>query len=152
MPVSSRSGRISMPGVVMSIRKHPMPSWRGATGSVRARQIAQWARSAIVVHTFSPVIDQPPSTSVAAVVSDARSLPAPGSENIWHHVISPRSDGPTQRSCCSAVPCPMMVGSTQPATWRWSRRTRAAFSSASIASCSIGDASSPHGRGQWGTR
>ena len=37
----------------------------------------------------------------------------------------------------------MIVGSTQPATCRWSRRTRASRSSSSMASCSIGDGVEP---------
>ena len=78
-------------------------------------QLAMWA---IVVHTFCPVSDHPPSTRSARVVSDARSEPAPGSLNSWHHRISPRIVGPIQRSCCSAVPCAMSVGSTQAPTWR----------------------------------
>ena len=39
------------------------------------------------------MIDQPPSTRVGRVVSEARSLPAPGSENIWHQ----RDLGPQRR-------------------------------------------------------
>ena len=64
----------------------------------------QSAWRAIEVQTFWPVSSQPPSTFVARVVSPARSEPAPGSLNSWHQVISPRSVGRIQRSCCSWVP------------------------------------------------
>ena len=40
-PVSSRSGRMSMPGVFMSSMKNEMPSCFGASGSVRASRIPQ---------------------------------------------------------------------------------------------------------------
>ena len=114
--------------------------------------MAQSASRAIDVHTFWPVIDQPPSTRSARVDSEARSLPAPGSENIWHQLTSPRSEGPMKRSCCSGLPCATRVGKTQPAIARCARRTRAARSSRSITSCSTGEASRPQGRGQWGAR
>ena len=88
-----------MPGVDMSTRKQVMPSCLGAAGLVRARQMPQSASLAMVVHTFWPVSDQPPSTRSARVASDARSEPAPGSENSWHHVSSWRSDGAMNCSC-----------------------------------------------------
>ena len=69
----------------------------GTSGSVRARQIPQSASRASDVHTFCPVSRQPPSTRRAAVRSAARSDPAPGSLNSWHHVISPRSVGRANR-------------------------------------------------------
>ena len=62
-----------------------MPSCRGCAGSVRAMQIAQAACRASEVQIFWPVIFQPPSTRSALVVSPARSEPAPGSLNSWHH-------------------------------------------------------------------
>ena len=45
----------------------------------------QRAWRAYDVHTFWPVSSQPSSTGVARVDNDARSLPAPGSLNSWHH-------------------------------------------------------------------
>ena len=78
-----------------------MPLCFGASGLVRARQIAQSARCASDVHTFCPVSRQPPSTRSARVRSEARSEPASGSLNSWHQVISPRSVGATKRSICS---------------------------------------------------
>ena len=107
-----------MPGVFMSTMKQVMPSCFGASGSVRARQMPQSAMCAIVVQTFWPVSDQPPSARTARMASDARSEPAPGSLNSWHHMISPRMVGPIQRSCCSAVPCAISVGNTHAPTCR----------------------------------
>jgi hypothetical protein len=51
-PVSSRSGRTSIPGVCMSSMKQLMPSCLGASGFVRASRIPQSACFAIEVHTF----------------------------------------------------------------------------------------------------
>ena len=104
MPVSSRSGRTSMPAVFMSSMKKEIPSCLGASGSVRARRIPQSARSAIEVQTFWPLTSQPPSIRSARVVSDARSEPAPGSLKSWHHSISPRNVGGIQRCCWASVP------------------------------------------------
>ena len=128
-----------------------IPACFGASGLVRARQMAQSDFWAIDVHTFWPDSDQPPSTRTALVDSEARSEPAPGSLNIWHHEIWPRRVGPTKRSCCSAVPWAMIVGSAHAPTARFGRRTRARASSSSITSCSTGPASRPHGAGQCGT-
>ena len=93
-----------MPGVFMSSMKNEMPSCFETSGSVRASRIPQCARSAIDVHTFWPLTSQPPSTRSARVVSEARSEPAPGSLNSWHHSISPRNVGGIHRCCCSSVP------------------------------------------------
>ncbi len=46
---------------------------------------ASWAN---VVHTFWPVIRQPPSSFTAFVFSEARSDPDSGSENPWHQISS----------------------------------------------------------------
>ena len=80
----------------------------------------------------------------------AASEPAPGSENSWHHVISPRNVGPTHRSHCSGVPCWEIVWMIQPVMPRLG--TFAPRSSCSITSCSAAEASRPHGGGQCGTR
>ena len=62
-----------------------MPRRLGTVGSVRARQMANSDSWAQVLHTFWPVrIHWSPSGS-ARMASDARSEPAPGSLNIWHH-------------------------------------------------------------------
>ena len=44
----------------------------------------------------------------------ARSDPASGSENSWHHSSSPRSIGRRNRSFCSSVPWRRSVGPTMP--------------------------------------
>ena len=62
-----------------------MPLCFGASGSVRARQTPHCALCAADVHTFCPVSFQPPSARTAFVRSEARSDPAPGSLNSWHH-------------------------------------------------------------------
>ena len=64
----------------------------------------QCENCAAVVQIFWPVIRQPPSTLVALVVRPARSEPAPGSENSWHQIISPRNVGGRKRCFCSSVP------------------------------------------------
>ncbi|SKW95082.1 Uncharacterised protein [Mycobacteroides abscessus subsp. abscessus] len=43
----------------------------------------------------------------------ARSDPAPGSENSWHHIISPRNVGGRNRCFCSSVPYATMDGTSQ---------------------------------------
>ena len=90
-----------------------IPSCRGAAGSVRAMQIAQAACWASEVQIFCPVSRQPPSARSARVVSPARSEPAPGSLNSWHHRKSPRSVGGRNRSCCSGCRAGSAPGTTQ---------------------------------------
>src|SRR5579875_2400356 len=51
----------------------------------RARQIPHAASRASEVQIFWPLIRQPPSVRSARVVRPARSEPAPGSLNSWHH-------------------------------------------------------------------
>ena len=46
--------------------------------------------------------------------SPARSEPAPGSLNSWHHTSSPRSIGGRKRCFCSSVPWAMIVGPAMP--------------------------------------
>jgi len=58
-----------------------------------------------MVHTFWPLIFQPPSTRVALVLIDAASEPASGSENSWHQISSLRNAFSTNRSICHGVPC-----------------------------------------------
>ena len=100
-----------------------MPLCCGTSGSVRARQMPQSARSATEFQTFWPVSCQPPSTRSARVRSEARSEPEPGSENSWHQTSSPSSDGRTNRSRCASVPCWRIVGTAQPAITRSGRVT-----------------------------
>ena len=129
-----------------------MPWCCGTSGSVRARQMPQSARSATEFQTFWPVSRQPPSTRSARIRSEARSEPAPGSENSWHQVSSPSSDGRTNRSRCASVPCCRIVGTAQPAITRSGRVTPARASSWSITTWVTGSAARPYGAGQCGVR
>ena len=61
---------------------------RGASGSVRARHRPHEANWAYEVQTLRPLTRYPPSTGVARVASDARSLPASGSLKSWHQISS----------------------------------------------------------------
>ena len=81
VPVICTSGRTSIPGVCMSTTKYVMPLWASAVGSVRARRMPYRATCASVVHTFWPLTTNSSPSRSARVVSDARSLPAPGSLN-----------------------------------------------------------------------
>ena len=129
-----------------------MPLCLGASGLLRARQMPQSARSATEFQTFCPDSRQPPSTFVARVRSDARSDPAPGSEKSWHQVSSPSSDGRTNRSRCSSVPCSRIVGTAHPAITMSGRVSPAAASSWSMTIWVTASAPRPYGAGQWGVR
>ena len=129
-----------------------MPLCWGTSGSVRARQMPQSARSATEVHTFWPVSLQPPSTRSALVRSEARSEPDPGSEKSWHQTSSPRSDGSTNRSRCASLPCSRIVGSAQPAITMSGRATSARASSSSMTIWVTASAPRPYGAGQCGVR
>src|SRR6202034_3479618 len=128
-PVISRSGRIRMPGELISIRKEVIPLCFGASGSVRARHTPHCALCADDVHTFWPVNSQPPSTRTALVRRDARSEPASGSENSGHQKSSPRNVPGTKRSTCSGVPCSRMVDAAHQPMTRSGRATSADASS-----------------------
>lgn len=94
-----------------------MPLCFGASLSVRARQIAQSASTAIEFQTFWPTSRQRPSSRTAEVVNEARSEPAPGSLNSWHHVSSPRSVGSANRSIgAGSPPCRIVGMAHQPIT------------------------------------
>ena len=81
-----------------------MPAWGLASGSVRARQIPRSATRPFEHHTFCPVRTHSSPSSSAVVASEARSLPAPGSENSWHHTsVASRIRG-RWAACCSGVP------------------------------------------------
>ena len=51
----------------------------------------RWEYWAKLVHTFWPLMIQRSPSCTARVVSDARSLPEPGSEKPWHHCSAPES-------------------------------------------------------------
>jgi hypothetical protein len=69
----------------------------------------------LVVHTFCPLKRHEPSPARRARVwIPARSEPAAGSENSWHHTSSAVSIGPRWRCFCSSVPWAMIVGPSMP--------------------------------------
>ena len=70
-----------------------MPLRLGTSGSVRASSTPKSARWAHVVHTFWPVSTHSSPSRSARVASEARSDPAPGSLNSWHHTSSLRTIG-----------------------------------------------------------
>ncbi len=84
-PVISRSGRTSTPGWSISNAKYEMPVCFGAFGSVRAISIPRLQICAVDVHTFWPVMTHSSPSRSALHCSPARSEPAPGSLNSWHH-------------------------------------------------------------------
>ncbi len=81
-----------------------MPWCFGRSGSVRASRMPKSASSAQVVQTFWPVTTHSSPSRTALVASDARSEPAPGSLNSWHHFSSLRTMGGRKRSRWSSVP------------------------------------------------
>src|ERR1700738_3602369 len=127
-----------------------MPLCFGAVGLVLANSAPHFEYCAPVVQIFWPVIRQPPSTLVAFVVRLARSEPAPGSENSWHQIISPRNVGGRKRCFCSSVPNATTDGTSHVAIPRVGRRTCPAANSCWMMICSIGDADRPHGLGRCG--
>ncbi len=75
-PVGIFSGRTVTPGACMSITIVVMPWCLGASGLVRTVTRPKPARWAPLVHTFWPLIRQPPSTLAALVLMPAASEPA----------------------------------------------------------------------------
>jgi len=136
-PVIWRNGRTSMPGVAMSTRKYVIPRCLGASGSVRASRMPWWLVSAFEVHTFWPFTTHWSPSRSARVTNPARSLPAPGSLNSWHHISSPRSMAGMNRCRCSSVPSSRIAGPTiECATANAPAITpKSADSSAKITSC-----------------
>src|SRR5271167_2636698 len=104
-PVICRNGRTSTSGAFISTITVVMPACLGTSGSVRTVASPRAQYCAPLVHTFCPLIFQPPSTRVALVLIDAASEPASGSENSWHQISSLRSAFSTNRSICHGVPC-----------------------------------------------
>src|SRR5947208_3661781 len=87
-----------------------MPLCFGASASVRAKHTPQSANWAYDVHTFWPLSTHPPSTASARVDTEARSDPAPGSLNSWHHSSSAERIFESHRSFCEDEPCASSVG------------------------------------------
>ena len=100
-PLIISIGRRVIPGVSMSTKNAVMPRWRDSGVPVRVSRTQRSEKSAMLVHTFWPLIVQVlavsasppfgPRFGVARQLSDARSLPLPGSEKPWHHSSSPES-------------------------------------------------------------
>ena len=66
-----------MPGVSRSTKNAVIPSWPGAVRVSRTHRVENCAK---LVQTFCPLTIQLSPSWTARVVSDARSLPDPGSE------------------------------------------------------------------------
>src|SRR2546423_13950734 len=63
----------------------------------------RWAYGTQLVHPFGPLTRQASPSSTARSRSEARSLPASGSERPWHQASSPRSsDGRAQAAMAGA--------------------------------------------------
>ena len=91
-PVISRSGRTSTPGWCMSMANQVMPWCLGTSGSVRAISMPRSAVWPSEVHTFWPLTIHSSPSLTARVVRPARSEPAPGSLNSWHHAFGAGDD------------------------------------------------------------
>ncbi len=109
-PARVRSGLTVTPGASIGMASQEIPRCFGACGSVRTSSSHQSATSAWEVQIFEPVTTYASPSRTARVRKEARSEPAPGSLNPWHHTSSPRSTGGSQRARCSAVPSAAMVG------------------------------------------
>src|SRR4051795_9979644 len=127
-----------------------MPLCLGADGSVLASSMPHCESCAAVVQIFCPVIRQPPSTLVALVDRLARSEPAPGSENSWHQIISPRKVGGRNLCCCSSVPNATIDGMIHAAMPICGRLTSPDENSWAMMICSTGSDARPHGLGRCG--
>jgi hypothetical protein len=101
---------MSTPGWCMSHANQVMPWCLGASGLVRAISMPMSAIWPPLVHTFCPLTIHSSPSLMALQPRPARSLPAPGSLNSWHHACWPVTMGSTYSSICSWVPCTAMVG------------------------------------------
>src|ERR1022692_1382940 len=127
-----------------------MPECLGASVLVRTVARPYLLRCAPLVHTFWPLIVQPPSDLTALVLMPAASDPAPGSLKSWHQMTSWFKAGTTQRMTCSGVAYWIRVRITQLVIPYDGRLMPAALNSCSTTSCSTAPASRPHGFGQFG--
>ena len=130
-----------------------MPWCRLESGSVRASRMAQSAVAAPLVHTFCPVTTHSSPSRTARVRRLARSDPASGSENSWHHRWSPWRMAGRNRRCCSGVPNAISVGPTiRAATWNGPAGTAKRVSSSRTMRASLDDRPRPpSSAGQVGT-
>ncbi len=114
-PDTWRSGRTVTPLASMGTTNMVRPLCLGTSALVRASRSPNEAYCALVVHTFWPDSRQLPSSSRRARdCTPARSEPAAGSENSWHHTSSPVSIGPRKRCFWSSLPWAMIVGPSMP--------------------------------------
>ena len=90
-PFIWRSGRMSTPGAVKSTMNIVMPRCFGWSGFVRAMTAPKSESCAPVVHTFWPLRTHSSPSRSARICRLATSEPAPGSENSWDQISSPRS-------------------------------------------------------------
>ena len=67
-----------------------------------------------MVHTFWPLRTHSSPSSSALVCRLATSLPAPGSENIWHHTVRAAMLSGRKRFFCSSVPNWLSTGRHMP--------------------------------------
>ena len=68
-----------------------MPWCLGTSGSVRTSSMPRSQNCAAEFHTFWPVTTNSSPSRTARHARPARSQPAPGSLNSWHHASSPDS-------------------------------------------------------------
>ena len=97
-----------------------MPLCLGASGSVRATSMPRSAMWARVFQTFWPVSTHSSPSRSALQANPARSEPAPGSENSWHHASSPVNIGRSRRARKASSPWVTTVGPAivRPKKWR----------------------------------
>src|SRR5207247_623716 len=127
-PVSWRSGGFVMPGVFMSTSRKLIPLCLGASGLVRTSRKHQSATCAIDVQTFWPLTTKCSPSSTPRVWRLARSEPAFGSENPWHHSSSAVRIFCRCRVCWAGVPYFISVGpsiESPPRLMNWGDSARA---------------------------
>ena len=92
-PDIMRNGRTVTPGARMSASRQVIPLCLAASKSVRTSSRHHSAICAKLVHIFWPLTMNASPSRTAFVPSEARSLPAFGSENPWHQISSPERIG-----------------------------------------------------------
>ena len=150
-PVIWRSGRTSIPGRSIGQRKNEIPSCLRAPGSVRAMRMPQLLTRPPEHHTLAPLTTKWSPSRSARVDSDARSLPAPASENSWHHTWSAVNVARRCSSRCSAVPWRRMAppASTSPTMLSTGGTPARAHSTSHAPWCSSLRPRPPCSTGQW---
>ena len=116
---------------------------------VRVRSTQRSEYCARLVHTFWPLITQVSAVAgspsgTARQLSDARSLPVPGSEKPWHHISAPDSRRGTTSAASSGGAKSISVGASTSTSEKspGSARSRAA-SAAPSSVRSIGEPPRP---------